>query len=845
VVKRNGELSVALTLTLTLAILGALCLSGATVAVAATEGKGLSAGAFFRQEAQGGDRQMPGEAEQVLGRAEGASQGLGAGIEGTYGDYAQGPAAAYAAMPVAEETFASDGATVPYNTEGALAEPVSQLKGASPANSWSLRFYGNGWRAPDLDRVKIQIDDPSNSMPGPPVDVGATDFTIEFFVRGFSGENPAAPVSCGSNVNWIYGNIVLDRDRYNQDRKFGISLAGGSVVFGVSGQGTGDLTICGTSNVLDGNWHHIAVQRRRSDGYLWLFVDGRKEAEADGPDGDISYPDDGVPGNYCNGPCTSSDPYLVLGAEKHDAGPAYPSFSGWMDELRVSTVLRYGGNFAVPSSPFVPDAATVGLYHFDEGSGDLVGDSSGAPGGPSNGVRRYGGSPSGPEWSTETPFGGPGQPALCTTRPAAPASRRYFAEGATAGPFETWILLANPGTAPVSACLTLLLPGESRPGPLVEIPAGSRRSVKLDAYVDTYEVGVIVEGSGGAVVAQRAMYSVAPGRSGAHLTEGAKAPGYKWLLPEGATQGGFETWVLLANPDPARYALVDVTLLTDPLPRQIPTIVMEPLSRKTLRLNDYVTTYEVATRVEASSYGAGVVVERATYSSQPGRAGATASVGVIPSGGPLYFAEGATAGPFETWILLANPDNSQTVQANVAFLTEEGYRRSVNVSVPPRSRRTVRVDDFVDTYHVSVRVASIGGVLFGAERAMYKAGTASGMGAATSSGIYDWGWPKSKLAAEGATAGGFETWILLLNPDTGSDAQVRLTYYTAEGPIEGPTLVLRPLTRASVRVNDRVTTYDVSSRVDVLAGPAVIVEESVYSPPALSGDSTSAPASDV
>jgi hypothetical protein len=53
------------------------------------------------------------------------------------------------------------------------------------------------------------------------------------------------------------------------------------------------------------------------------------------------------------------------------------------------------------------------------------------------------------------------------------------------------------------------------------------------------------------------------------------------------------------------------------------------------------------------------------------------------------------------------------------------------------------------------------------------------------------------------------------------------------------------LTRVSVRVNDRVTTYDVSSRVDVLAGPAVIVEESVYSPPALSGDSTSAPASDV
>jgi hypothetical protein len=61
--------------------------------------------------------------------------------------------------------------------------------------------------------------------------------------------------------------------------------------------------------VLDGAWHHIAVQRRRSDGYMWLYVDGRLEAQGDGPDGDISYPDDGVPcDRCCNGnPCNFSD----------------------------------------------------------------------------------------------------------------------------------------------------------------------------------------------------------------------------------------------------------------------------------------------------------------------------------------------------------------------------------------------------------------------------------------------------------------------------------------------------------------------------------------------------------
>ncbi|GBD27467.1 hypothetical protein HRbin30_02814 [bacterium HR30] len=290
------------------------------------------------------------------------------------------------------------------------------------AQDYAIRFYGHGVQAPDLDRIKIPVDDPNNNNPGPPVDVGATDFTLEFWVKGSTTENTAPAMTCGSNVNWIFGNILFDRDRFNQDRKFGFSFGNGRAVFGVSGEGTGDFTLCGTSNILDNSWHHVAVQRRRSDGYLWLFVDGALEASADGPDGDISYPDDGVPGNYCGGPCTNSDPYLVIGAEKHDAGASYPSFSGFLDEVRISKVLRYSGNFTPPSGPFVPDGDTVALYHFDEGpagpcTGTIV-DSSGAPGGPSEGQCRYGGSsPAGPVYVSSTPFSSP-PPPTCGAMPA-------------------------------------------------------------------------------------------------------------------------------------------------------------------------------------------------------------------------------------------------------------------------------------------------------------------------------------------------------------------------------------------------------------------------------------------
>jgi hypothetical protein len=308
------------------------------------------------------------------------------------------------------------------------SEPVDIIvdNDLGSGTGFALRFFGNGVN--DIDRVKIQIDDPANGLPGPPADVGATDFTLEFWMKASAGENNEPAVACGNNNNWIFGNIIFDRDRYNQDRSYGLSLAGGRLVFGVSGAGTGSFTVCGTTNVLDDAWHHVAIQRRRTDGWMWIYVDGILEAQANGPDGDISYPDNGIPGNFCgpggNQPCTNSDPYLVIGAEKHDAGAQFPSYSGFIDEVRLSSTLRYSSNFTSPIQPFVPDANTVALYHFDEGQGDLITDSSGAIGGPSHGVRKFGGSPAGPQWVSETPFGlaSPPPPAITGLLPTTVAA---------------------------------------------------------------------------------------------------------------------------------------------------------------------------------------------------------------------------------------------------------------------------------------------------------------------------------------------------------------------------------------------------------------------------------------
>jgi hypothetical protein len=259
-----------------------------------------------------------------------------------------------------------------------------------PKPNRSLQFYGNG--VDDIDRVKILLGDPRR-----PVNVGGSNFTIEWWMKANSGENSTVGCTTG-NDQWILGSIILDRDVFGSGDHgdYGISLMNGRIAFGVNDGTTGE-TLCGTTDITDGNWHHIAVTREKSSGLLRLFIDGLFEAEIVGPTGNISYNVQRTPG-YPN------DPYLVIGAEKHDAGEAFPSYSGWIDELRLSKNLRYTTNFSIPTAPFATDPTTVALYHFDEGSGKAVNDSSGYPGGPSNGVRMYGGSPAGPKWSPDIPF---------------------------------------------------------------------------------------------------------------------------------------------------------------------------------------------------------------------------------------------------------------------------------------------------------------------------------------------------------------------------------------------------------------------------------------------------------
>ena len=157
--------------------------------------------------------------------------------------------------------------------------------------------------------------------------------------------------------------MILDRDVFGTGDygEYGVSLSGGRIAFGV-GRGGRQQTICGLIDVADGRWHHVALTRRFADGVMRIYVDGTESAQGVGPAGDISYRDGRPTG-------VSSDPFLVIGASKADDGAGGHGFSGALDELRLSSSIRYSSPFDRPIAPFTADAETALLFHFDEGPG--------------------------------------------------------------------------------------------------------------------------------------------------------------------------------------------------------------------------------------------------------------------------------------------------------------------------------------------------------------------------------------------------------------------------------------------------------------------------------------------
>jgi hypothetical protein len=90
---------------------------------------------------------------------------------------------------------------------------------------------------------------------------------------------------------------------------------------------------------------------------------------------------------------------------------------------------------------------------------------------------------------------------------------------------------------------------------------------------------------------------------------------------------------------------------------------------------------------------------------------------------------------------------------------------------------------------------------------------------------------KTWYLAEGCTQNGYETWVLVQNPNK-SPADIKITYMTPDGPVPGPVFSLPAESRATFNVGDTVPqTWSVSTMVTVTNNQPVVAERAIYGDP--------------
>jgi hypothetical protein len=332
---------------------------------------------------------------------------------------------------------------------------------------------------------------------------------------------------------------------------------------------------------------------------------------------------------------------------------------------------------------------------------------------------------------------------------------RYFAEGANGEGlgFETRLAVMNPHELAATVTFEFFPLGGA---PLTHGPValGAHQRLTLDTWTDVpglaaASFSTVVRSTLG-VVADRTMSWDATGYA-SHAETAIARPGRTWYLAEGATHSGFHLFYLLQNPNPTA-ALVQITYLRSGQPPLTATCSLPGRTRKNVYVNvqlcpddAYVGAAPSPSRLAADDVSAvftvtnatPIIVERAMYRGT-GFAAGTATAAVASPATQWFLAEGATGGLFDTYVLLANPSDTEAeFELDLLRLNASPSQLTVTESadpffcapraapcalrVPPKERRTIRLDGIAgaenDGVSSVVRVTNGVGVLV--ERAMW------------------------------------------------------------------------------------------------------------------------------
>jgi len=388
--------------------------------------------------------------------------------------------------------------------------------------------------------------------------------------------------------------------------------------------------------------------------------------------------------------------------------------------------------------------------------------------------------------------------------------------------FDTYMLLMNPGQTAATARLTYMLTTGSTYSQDVALQPFSRETVKVDNMLTNQEFSTQVEAKTGSIVAERSMYFRYRGKyPGGHDSPGVTAPALTWYLPEGCTAWGFDTFILVQNPG-AQPSQVTMTYMMDNGTTKDQSFTVQPNSRYTVAVDEVpgMDAAQFSTRVVASKP---VIVERSMYFDYKGIKEGHNSTATSELKPDWYFAEGYTGGKFDTYFLVMNP-NDAAADAKITLMSPDGQSADVAIPIAGHARKTLYVNEvpgwnnreFSAVVHSNVPVA--------AERAMYFVyngitGGHDAMGCSAPS--------KTFYLAEGYTGPGFDSYVLLLNPNaTAATANVR--FMLNGGKFVDAQYAVPARSRFTIPLNKQegLSSTDVSTMVS--SDLPLVAERSVY-----------------
>jgi hypothetical protein len=268
-------------------------------------------------------------------------------------------------------------------------------------------------------------------------------------------------------------------------------------------------------------------------------------------------------------------------------------------------------------------------------------------------------------------------------------------------------------------------------------------------------------------------------------------------LAEGAQNAFFDTRIALLNPR-GSPAHVQVRFLRADAGPVVETLEIPAFMRRTIvtRGLDGLAGSSFATVVEAD---APIVVDRTMLWDRTAYGG-HAETSAAAAATTWYFAEGSTAGRFDLFYLLENP-NPTIADATITWLQPPPMAPVVHTyALPPRSRTTL----YVDAADVRLASADLAAAIVAtqpifAERAMYYSRPELPFAAGhAASGVTA---PSPQwFLAEGATGTFFETFVLLLNP-AGTAASCDVRYQTTGGAVYTKPYLLPPASRTTIWVD--------------------------------------------